>query len=284
MPMDLYERILKDARSNGIAELILGGYSEPTMDQWIVDRVEMAKTYGMNVQMVTNATRLDRDLSIRILESGLDSMQISIDGATKETYESIRKGGKYHEVVDNVVEFIRLRDSKPSFKTRIELVMTVSELNSREVKSFREQWTNHVRCGYDTILSFVADSRASVNGTSETSLAFGNKSMPCIDPFETLFVMSDGRVPMCCKDYDGTVVVGDLRVQTVSELRHSLDYLKLLEIHLNGDAHSIPMCVRCGRIFIRSTSLKWLAKSFPRGSSSLMPVYVKIQLSGLQRP
>ena len=61
----------------------------------------------------------------------LDILNISMDGASKETYETLRRGGSYEKIIENL-QFIKMLDR--TFVTKIHMV--VQEKNFREMIDF----------------------------------------------------------------------------------------------------------------------------------------------------
>ena len=49
--------------------------------------------------MVTNGLLMNREWSRNLVRMNVSKISISLDGATKETYEKIRKGGDFDKVI-----------------------------------------------------------------------------------------------------------------------------------------------------------------------------------------
>jgi MoaA/NifB/PqqE/SkfB family radical SAM enzyme len=91
-------------------------YGEPLLNLNTPKLIRMAKNYFM-------ATALSTSLSVRrfdpeaYVESGLDFMVLSIDGATQSVYQVFRRNGKLEVVIDNMRRLVeakrRLRRSTP---------------------------------------------------------------------------------------------------------------------------------------------------------------------------
>ena len=64
------------------------------------------------------------------LFKNLTALNISIDGATKETYVKLRKGGSYKKIIENL-EFVKKIKNSLSFKYNLHMV--VQEENWREM-------------------------------------------------------------------------------------------------------------------------------------------------------
>jgi MoaA/NifB/PqqE/SkfB family radical SAM enzyme len=83
------------------------------------------------VSLVTNGTLLSMERSQQLIQGGVDEIAISIDGATKESYERVRKGANFEKVMENISNFNRLRerDGKKRLKLGIITVLTRNNLD-----------------------------------------------------------------------------------------------------------------------------------------------------------
>jgi radical SAM protein with 4Fe4S-binding SPASM domain len=79
----------------------LQGLGEPFLCKDIFKIIRYLKGRNVFVNTVTNATLLNEDVCRKIISSGLDEISISIDGVTAETYERIRVGADFEDVVRN---------------------------------------------------------------------------------------------------------------------------------------------------------------------------------------
>lgn len=59
---------------------------------------------------------------VKHIFSNVKSMNISIDGATKNTYEKLRRGGKWSKIIENL-EFIKDIKNKNNFKLNLHMVV-----------------------------------------------------------------------------------------------------------------------------------------------------------------
>jgi radical SAM protein with 4Fe4S-binding SPASM domain len=105
----------------------------------IFSMVEYCKGRGIACGFNTNGTLLTRRTSVRLIELGLDWLHVSIDGASKATYEFVRAQSNWDTVVRNVnalVDEIRKRDAK---KPQLSLVMVLMRNNLRELPAIVER-------------------------------------------------------------------------------------------------------------------------------------------------
>jgi hypothetical protein len=80
----------------------LFGLGEPTLNPNLVDYVAELSASGAEVWFNTNATRIDEAMADRLARAGADRITVSIDGATAPTYEKIRRGAKFADVVRGI--------------------------------------------------------------------------------------------------------------------------------------------------------------------------------------
>ena len=95
-------------------DIFFGGLGEPLSHPNIVDMVREAKTLGSSVEMITNGTLLTSSLSTQLIEAGLDTLWVSLDGATPESYTDVRLGATLPQVLANLTEFRHQRWTKYS--------------------------------------------------------------------------------------------------------------------------------------------------------------------------
>ncbi|MDD5417533.1 MAG: radical SAM protein [Candidatus Nanoarchaeia archaeon] len=101
--------------------VITGG--EPFVRKDIYDIIKYIKSKGMYCEVITNGIPFDPE---KVVETGLDSIDISIDGDEK-TYDKIRGEGNFKKVIKNIKLLQKAREySKPP---KITIGCTISKQN-----------------------------------------------------------------------------------------------------------------------------------------------------------
>ena len=124
---------------------ICGG--EPLLRKELVYKVISKITTGSNnniiVNMVSNGELLTKEVAENLKKSGVTTVQISIDGGTKETHEWIRnKKGTYDKAInalrylkeagiDSAVSSLPTKRSLPEFKANIDICKSLGVTNFR---------------------------------------------------------------------------------------------------------------------------------------------------------
>jgi len=95
------------------SRLMLGVGGESLLCPDFFDYAERAHRLGVKNEILTNGTLIDSDEVARNLVRFLSSISISIDGATKETYERIRRGASFPALVEGIERVNRYRLARP---------------------------------------------------------------------------------------------------------------------------------------------------------------------------
>jgi len=77
--------------------------------------------YKFAVRLGTNAQWTDFDL---LKPVNLADVQISTDAATKEVYETVRVGGDFDDLIDNIKKFVEMKKEKPFLKITTNYTVT----------------------------------------------------------------------------------------------------------------------------------------------------------------
>jgi len=110
MSLTVFDRLI-DELPDSVNRIFFGGIGEPLCHPDILYMLHRAKAAGRTVEMITNGTLLDREMSEKIIDTGLDLLWISLDSMEDDSYESIRKGASFEVVKNGMRIFNRLRRS-----------------------------------------------------------------------------------------------------------------------------------------------------------------------------
>ncbi len=108
MPIDLFKRIV-DETSPYVRSYSLFNWGEPLLVKDFCERVcyvNQRKRQDCNVEISTNGTLLS-DQMINFLAANQIKIAISVDGANKTTFEQIRRGANFEQVMRNAKETAR---------------------------------------------------------------------------------------------------------------------------------------------------------------------------------
>lgn len=66
----------------------------------------------------------------------------------------------------------------------------------------------------------------------------------CERPFETMYIKWDGKAVLCCSDYKGEVVMGDVNKDSMTDIFNNKKY-KVYREHLKQGKRDLPLCNKC---------------------------------------
>lgn len=115
----------------------LTGLGEPLLNPELFKIIEYARKNGSLVKLDTNGVLLNGENIRRLILSNPTIISVSIDGITKKTYEKIRKGAKFEEVIKNLKNLIKYRNDAGS-KSEIHLFFVFQKENVHELLRFIE--------------------------------------------------------------------------------------------------------------------------------------------------
>jgi MoaA/NifB/PqqE/SkfB family radical SAM enzyme len=246
MDTDLYRKVVDDCAALGIRHVRLHNYGEPFVDRQLSEKVAYAKLRGIaEVGVISNGSLIDEQVARDVIEAGLDAINISVDASGREVFERTRVGLKYDKVIANIERLVRIRGELG--RTHPKLILSfVRQHNSDDERAFIDHWRKVADKIHVTDLHNWA---GTLNSQSDVRF-------PCYRQWLTFTVLWDGRVSLCCADFDGRVVLGDMRTSSIREVWESDAYRQARREHLESGGPAI--CHGCD--LPRKDSPLWIGK------------------------
>lgn len=91
----------------------LSAYGEPMMTPHIQEKMEDMERFAVRLELITNATLMKGDALVARMARIMRLLTVSMDGATAATYNRLRVGGDFDEVVANVRRYNHFRRQLP---------------------------------------------------------------------------------------------------------------------------------------------------------------------------
>jgi hypothetical protein len=248
MDIDLFKKIVDECAALGITHVRVHNYGEPFLDKQLVEKVRYAKQRGIaEVGMISNGSLISEDIARGMIEAGLDAINISVDAAGKDVFERTRLNLDYDTVIGNIRTLVRLRQELGKKRPRL-ILSFVRQDNSADEQAFIREW------GAIADKIHITDLHNWAGTLHERS----NVRYPCYRLWQTFTVLWDGRVSLCCADYDGRNVLGDLRTSTIAAVWNSPAYRAVRRQHLDSGGPEI--CRSCD--LPKKDSPLWVTRLF----------------------
>ncbi|PWH17493.1 MAG: radical SAM protein [Anaerolineae bacterium] len=104
-----FERILTGlAAFTPRPSVFFGGFGEPLTHPRIVEMVNAAKQAAARVELITNGLLLDAENARGLIAAGLDTLWVSLDGASPESFADVRQSESLREILENIKRYREL--------------------------------------------------------------------------------------------------------------------------------------------------------------------------------
>jgi len=273
MPLESFKRLIDE--QYGLVEIKLQGMGEPLLQRdELFSMIKYARRSHIWVRTTTNASLLHlRDNYKKLVDAGSNEIQISIDGATKETFEGIRRQSDFDQVIKNCASINSYCREQNVRRTKMWVV--VQKQNVREANQLldlaheigfedlvfsvdmnfwgQQSWQdiNAAQIADDEMSPELCEDLVTRGKKLGIRVSywiimdkFSTKSqdMICGWPFERAFVSSDERVVPCCMIANPQVM--DLgSAKDFSATWHSKTLEDFRQAHLDGNIPDV--CKTC---------------------------------------
>jgi radical SAM protein with 4Fe4S-binding SPASM domain len=250
-PFDDFKKLLNDAVRNGTKSIRFTYINEPLIRQDIDSFVKSANEIGiLDTIITTNGTLLTEEMSKKLIESGLTKINVSLDAVTKETYEKVRVGGDFDKTVQNIKNFLKIRDSLNKKLPKLGVSFVRTKMNEHEYLDFIKYWekiADHVSIQNPTNPFGKGKFHDPTKGKDffPDEKTKSPKLHKCPEPFKRMTVRGNGDVLGCCSFYAVDLVVGNWKNESITDIWNGEKMKQLREIHKNGEYFKNPACKTC---------------------------------------
>ena len=278
MDLGLYEKIIDEAASLNIHEVAHFLAGEPLLHPELPYMIEYATVSGMESRLHTNGMLLTEEKSRQLLDAGLAFLGVSFDGEDAETYNDMRRGSDFDQVVENLRTFLRLKAERGKETPHVTLKIVKQEAGSAgaEGEAGAAHGDGNNNGGGDNGVTGLdgADLRVSemfrrhFDGLPVDRLKVihphawrgevkhvvpqvttGDYYYPCMVLWGTLSIGWDGRVVGCAADLNGHDILGDLNQQSIMDIWNSDRLRYYRDMHANGRYQELDLCRECNFVW-----------------------------------
>ncbi len=241
MDLELFKKIIREAK--GVSERMnFHHFGESLFHPRFNDFFEFAKNNGIHTCLSTNLSPLTKEKTEQLLNGKLDELVVSFDGCKKETYEKIRRNASFDETVKKL-DYLLKRKKELGTGPKIRLQIIQMDLTANDIGQFTKKWSGLV----DEVLIKKFDDFGgqdkSISLLRKTYKTAGQE-FPCVKFWTDCVVLWDGRVVPCCVDFDGKMVLGDLKKNSLGRIWNS-ERMKKLRQQQKKREFSNALCKNC---------------------------------------
>ena len=254
---DLFDLVVNRVLEDGIQPptIDLFNVGEPLTDRKLFVKVRKLKSLwpDAKVRITTNLSLATDSTIDEMLASGLDSVHISLNADSEDSYFRIM-GLNYQTAVRNIDTLLEKRAAIKS-PLNVMLSMVLCTENRGDEGAFVKRWSKKV----DSICLQRAVDWGGGVVVGDPYRCPSKQLYPCNDLFERITILSNGEVALCCQDYQG-IIHSNVREHSILEIFVSRTFEAFRENHLRGEIASLKMCRNC--FAVHSNGANWLFKKF----------------------
>jgi radical SAM protein with 4Fe4S-binding SPASM domain len=263
MSFSLFQKIIDEAR-NWVHDINVHHRGEALLHPQFIEMVNYAGANGVFTKLHTNATRLNHEMSEAMLDSSLDLISFSFDGFEKATYERYRQPAKFEVVLDNILEFLRMKEQRGQRRPftiveAIEYPDSASDFSPGKRRAFLRKFEGLPLDRFVLKKPHNWGGSVTVDGDMH-----GGSFMPCTFLWHSLVIMWDGKVGPCPHDYMGKIILGDASSQDLASVFNSPMLKNLREGMIHRQLQDWLPCNKCdtvrrrGMVGLPVQSIKYL--------------------------
>lgn len=240
MQEDTFKTIADQCGEYGAWVRVSGG-GEPMLHPQAVELMEYAKSKNAKVGLITNGSRFSEESTRKLLESGVDMIEFSVDAADPVTYHRVRAGLQWHTLLYNVKRMISMRNQLGSATKIIASGVNQDGVDIDAVAAFWEPLVDNFQKRKYLTWGINDPSKSA----DPTPYLPPEEHVPCPFIFERLNIDSRGKVMVCGFDIAGNTDMGDIHDRSIKEIWHGEGFEYYRRMHFERRGTEIDMCNRC---------------------------------------
>ncbi|MBF0351731.1 MAG: SPASM domain-containing protein [SAR324 cluster bacterium] len=281
MTKDIQKNLMSVSTFKGIIDQIperskidLFGYGESFLHKEIFQMIQYAKEKNHHIQVSSNFN-LDKKLMQNIVESEVDSIIISLDGNTQESYQKYRVRGDISKVFSNIVELNELKQKLNKKKPQLIWQFIVNKYNEHEMNDAK---LKAKELGVQIIFipmglaQDVLDGPYSKSRINELKDEWLPKNKKFLDPYFVEgqnFVLEDTRCPMlwewmtiyangtvtpCCKIMKPENTFGNVNDSSLLEIWNNEKFQNSRNLFIHNDRSNCDtLCLNCDNYVMKNS-------------------------------
>jgi radical SAM protein with 4Fe4S-binding SPASM domain len=265
MDPNLFKKIIDDMSKfpDKLKKIKIGNHGEPTMHPNLPELIGYAKKSGIAdiIEVFTNGSKLEPVLNRKIVEAGLQRINISLEGLSDERYLQVA-GVKqdFSKIIDGVASLYQIKEELDS--DLIIYVKVADEAHSLKEDGLQFTFSQEERDYFFDTFGPISDEiyiekvvpqwaetqLEKQNTVSETGMydqKINKWKEVCPFTFMYLHFNNDGTVSPCTLDWPRKVVIGNAKVECVTDIWNGKRLRDLRIAMLRGQRKCVNFCNNC---------------------------------------
>lgn len=246
MSLENFKKVINECEKS-LDMVMLWNYGEPFLNKDLFKMIRYARDKHIKVVTSTNAHFLPGKID-ELINSHINKVMVSLDGASKETYEKYRQNGNFETVMESIKNLCQ-KKNKDIF---VELQYIIMRHNEHEVEKIK-QIAKELKVDKLSLKSaWFLDKRLEekyrdIIPQNPKYQRVIEKSGYCIRPWYHMTIQWNGDVAPCCYDANCDINLGNVfeyGVKKVWNGKKMKNFRKIMKRQYNGE-EIINICQKC---------------------------------------
>lgn len=247
MPMDTYKRVIEQSKEfpDQFKMLSLTGHGEPLINKnlpWMIELAKKAKIAD-RVEIITNASLLSREMSRDLIDAGLDTVRISLQGLTAVKYSEVCGYNlDFKGLIDNIRYFFENRKGCKLFVKVMDIALEPGE--DEKFYSLFSDISDRMHIEQCRPVYHGVNYSKSAAVTADRYGRVHRERRVCPLPFFMLGIFPDGDVEPCDTIYK-PVVAGNVNEGSLLDIWNGRKLREFQIMQLKKQRSVNPKCAKC---------------------------------------
>jgi radical SAM protein with 4Fe4S-binding SPASM domain len=216
----------------GLVHLNLSLWGEPLLNKDIFRIIKFAKSKDIDVLLQSNLNIMDESSAAEMIHSDLDVLQISLDGASQETYEKYRVRGNFNKVIEHIKLLKTIQKNENNHHTKIVWKMVVNKFNELEVDKAKEM-AEELGVEFKIVEIYTPAALAKewkpAKAIEKSSIVHTDIVEKCYSLWQVATINFNGDVFPCCSEFSPVDAIGNVFTQNFKDIWNNSKYTELRE-------------------------------------------------------
>jgi radical SAM protein with 4Fe4S-binding SPASM domain len=247
MEMDTLSFLIKQFPVN--QKLVrLHHFGEAVLHPEIDTMIRMVADAGLISVLSVNPATLSSALIRKIINSGIHIICFSLDALSDEGLRQIRGIKRSFEACWTMIEeFIENSRESGAFILKIIQMIRLkhNEVDREDFWKIKDKYPESDVYLYLTDNNGFGDVNLIEKTTPGGSANISSALTPCGAPFSEVSILWNGDVALCCYDYDGFNIIGNILEKPLSEIWQDNKVKEIRGLFETGQTRKLPLCANC---------------------------------------
>jgi radical SAM protein with 4Fe4S-binding SPASM domain len=235
---------------------------EPLINPHIFKMISLAREKNIPSCIDTNGVLLNRHIE-EIVDSGLKFLNIAVEGIDNQTHQQYRVGARLDEILDGLKNICARKKQLNSATPLVSLQIIVMKHNEDQIDELIKL-AQDIGAERVILKSLNLNLGLSLNNKPEAALA--ERFLPtnprylryastgqrnifnprlnslCSFPLNSMVILWNGDVILCCLDFNGRHVVGNIKIRPLKQLWAGREYNHYRNLIFN---RRLDICTNC---------------------------------------